>query len=654
MMRSIVCGASCVCSVAKTRWPVSAAVSAVWIVSRSRISPTRITSGSWRRAAFRPAAKVCASEPISRWLTMHFLWPWRNSIGSSMVMMCSSRVALISSIDRGQRGRLARAGRARDEHEAARPLGQLVQDDRQAELVDGLDRERDQAEGRPDRAALVVGVDTEASASWDRVGEVDLPVGLQALALIVGQDRVDRLARLLGGHDGVVLQRLEASPDPYGWMCPGREMQVGGVALDDLEQQVGEVKAHYARLSTWPPGHNGLSRRNGRPYDPRHGWLTPRRARAPARRHRAPTRRRAPPLARRGRALRRRRRQAASEPARGGMPRLPGSRRFWRFLLVLLVLNIVLAQLIPSSEDKRLDVPYTFFRQQVTAGNVKEVNAKNDVIQGDVPQGGEVREEGARDALRDRPPDVRPGRRAAQAAARQARRGQRPADRRGPRLPGDAADLLRPDAADRRPVHLLPAPQRGGRRRRRARARALEGQALRRLRHPRHASRTSPASTRSRTSSRRSSTSSRTPTATASSARRSPRACCCPASRAPARRCSRAPSPARPTCRSSRSAPRSSSRWSSASAPRACATSSTRPRRPPRRSSSSTSSTRSAARAAAAAASAATTSASRRSTRSSPRWTASPARRASSCSPRRTAPRCSTPRCCAPGASTAA
>src|SRR4051794_12765592 len=72
------------------------------------------------------------------------------------------------------------------------------------------------------------------------------------------------------------------------------------------------------------------------------------------------------------------------KPARGagGMPRVPGSRRFWRFLLVLLILNILLAQLIPSSEDKRLDVPYTFFRQQVTTGNVKEVNAKNDVIQG--------------------------------------------------------------------------------------------------------------------------------------------------------------------------------------------------------------------------------------------------------------------------------
>ena len=78
---------------------------------------------------------------------------------------------------------------------------------------------------------------------------------------------------------------------------------------------------------------------------------------------------------------------------RGGLPQPPGSRRFWRFLLVLLVLNIVLAQLIPSSDDKRLDVPYTFFRQQVTAGNVKEVNAKTTSSRG-LPQAGEVREEG--------------------------------------------------------------------------------------------------------------------------------------------------------------------------------------------------------------------------------------------------------------------
>ena len=75
------------------------------------------------------------------------------------------------------------------------------------------------------------------------------------------------------------------------------------------------------------------------------------------------------------------------------MPRPPGSSRFWWFLLALLVLNVALGQLIPDDKDKRIDVPYTFFRAQVQAGNVKEVNAKNDVIQGAFRKDDEVREE---------------------------------------------------------------------------------------------------------------------------------------------------------------------------------------------------------------------------------------------------------------------
>ena len=98
MMRSTVCGASWVWSVPKTRWPVSAAVIASEMVSRSRISPTRITSGSWRSTCLRAWAKLLVSWLTSRWLTMHFLWVWRNSIGSSTLIMCSLLVSLILSI----------------------------------------------------------------------------------------------------------------------------------------------------------------------------------------------------------------------------------------------------------------------------------------------------------------------------------------------------------------------------------------------------------------------------------------------------------------------------------------------------------------------------------------------------------------------------
>ena len=56
--------ASLVCSVVSTRWPVSEARSASSAVSVSRTSPTRTTSGSWRRTARRPRLKVM---PVRSW-----------------------------------------------------------------------------------------------------------------------------------------------------------------------------------------------------------------------------------------------------------------------------------------------------------------------------------------------------------------------------------------------------------------------------------------------------------------------------------------------------------------------------------------------------------------------------------------------------------
>ncbi len=64
MMRSIVLAALLVCSVPNTSRPISAAVIASAIVSRSRISPTSTTSASWRTAARSAGAKpfVCVAD----------------------------------------------------------------------------------------------------------------------------------------------------------------------------------------------------------------------------------------------------------------------------------------------------------------------------------------------------------------------------------------------------------------------------------------------------------------------------------------------------------------------------------------------------------------------------------------------------------------
>ena len=85
------------CRVPKTRCPVSAAETASEIVSKSRISPTKMTSGSSRKAARRADANDSVCTFTSRWLTRHFLCGWTNSMGSSTVRMWAARSLLIRS-----------------------------------------------------------------------------------------------------------------------------------------------------------------------------------------------------------------------------------------------------------------------------------------------------------------------------------------------------------------------------------------------------------------------------------------------------------------------------------------------------------------------------------------------------------------------------
>jgi hypothetical protein len=88
-MRVTALAASFVCSVEKTRWPVSAARMAMSAVSLSRTSPIIMMSGSWRRNERRPAANV---RPFLV-LTCTWLMPVRlYSTGSSMVRMFFSCV----------------------------------------------------------------------------------------------------------------------------------------------------------------------------------------------------------------------------------------------------------------------------------------------------------------------------------------------------------------------------------------------------------------------------------------------------------------------------------------------------------------------------------------------------------------------------------
>src|SRR3954453_4467305 len=61
----------------------------------------------------------------------------------------------------------------------------------------------------------------------------------------------------------------------------------------------------------------------------------------------------------------------------------PTMRRFWWIVIALFALNFILS-LALSSNPSRTTVPYTLFYKQVQAGNVSEISAKGESIQGDL------------------------------------------------------------------------------------------------------------------------------------------------------------------------------------------------------------------------------------------------------------------------------
>ena len=203
MMRLIASAAELVCSVANTRWPVSAMVRAAWMVSRSRISPMRMTSGSSRRAYLSAFAKLWVSVPTSRWLTMQAWCRWMNSMGSSTVMMWPFRSRLTLSIMAASVVDLPepvgpvtstspRGFSAMRATTAGRPRSWKVR------MLNG-----NLPDGQRDAAALLEAVAAEAREVLDAEREVELVLHLEALLLVLGQHRVGNLERVLGRQHGL-------------------------------------------------------------------------------------------------------------------------------------------------------------------------------------------------------------------------------------------------------------------------------------------------------------------------------------------------------------------------------------------------------------------------------------------------------------------
>jgi cell division protease FtsH len=75
-------------------------------------------------------------------------------------------------------------------------------------------------------------------------------------------------------------------------------------------------------------------------------------------------------------------RQGRDDDNRPNMGDTLRTRRFWITLAVLLLLNYFLVPILFPQVNDRLTISYTFFKQQVAAGNVAEITGQGDAIQG--------------------------------------------------------------------------------------------------------------------------------------------------------------------------------------------------------------------------------------------------------------------------------
>jgi hypothetical protein len=235
MTRSIVPGALCVCSVAKTRWPVSAAVSAVPMVAHlAEEDHVGVLAESGAESA-REVGRVDTDLALvndAALVPVHEL----DRVLDREDVLGALAVDLVDQ--RGKGGRLTRAGRARHEHEAAGLVGERVEARRDPELLERLDLGRNQAEGRAERLALPVDVHAEAREAGNGVREVDLAVDLEILLLLGREDPVEELLRRLGRQRLDVLQRLQVPAHADHRVRAHRDVQIGRVSRHHLLEQI--------------------------------------------------------------------------------------------------------------------------------------------------------------------------------------------------------------------------------------------------------------------------------------------------------------------------------------------------------------------------------------------------------------------------------
>jgi len=172
----------------------------------------------------------------------------------------------VDVIDHGRKARrLAAPGRPGDQHEAPLEEGDLLQDLGQEQLADGLDLERDDAQGDGQGAPLVVDAAAEPSEARQAVGQVDVEVLFQPLLLELRHHLVRELLAVRGGQPGISGQGRQRPVDADHGVVAGLEVEVRSVPFDrDLQEFIDDhafLLESDVRRTSASRGRPALSRR---------------------------------------------------------------------------------------------------------------------------------------------------------------------------------------------------------------------------------------------------------------------------------------------------------------------------------------------------------------------------------------------------------
>ena len=156
-------------------------------------------------------------------------------------------LVLVDPVDQGSERRgLAGAGRAGDEDEAAGALEQVLDHERQAQLLEREHGRRQQTEDHAVTALAAEGVGAEARAVAESEGEVAAAVGVERGAA-GGRHSGEDQGFGLGGGEGRSFDRDELAVDAEAGGTADADVQVRGPVLEHGLQQLVHRVGHRVR-----------------------------------------------------------------------------------------------------------------------------------------------------------------------------------------------------------------------------------------------------------------------------------------------------------------------------------------------------------------------------------------------------------------------